>query len=194
MQLVLATQNKGKIREVKEILSDFEIVSAMDLGIFDDIEENGTSFEENAYIKAKYIAEKCGKITIADDSGLEVDYLNGEPGIYSARFAGENATDEDRNKKLISLLKDVPFEKRTARYVCSIAIVYPDGEKHIFTETCEGYIIEEPIGGGGFGYDPHFYFEEFKTTLANVSLAQKNKVSHRSKALMKLKEFLNEKR
>lgn len=192
MQLVLATQNKGKLREVKEILSDFEIVSTSDLNIFDDIEETGTTFEENAYIKAKYIAEKTGKITIADDSGLEVDYLGGEPGIYSARFAGEDATDEDRNKKLISLLKDVPFEKRTARYVCSIAIVYPDGEHYTFTETCEGYIIDEAQGDGGFGYDPHFYFEDFKTTLANVSLEEKNKVSHRSKALMKLKEFLSE--
>ena len=191
MMMVLATQNKGKIREVKEILSEYEIKTPADFDIFDDIEENGTTFEENAYIKAKYIAEKTGKITIADDSGLEVDYLNGEPGIYSARFAGEDATDEDRNQKLLSLLKDVPFEKRTARYVCAIAIVFPDGEHHVFTETCEGYIIDERQGDGGFGYDPYFYFEEFKTTLANVPLEQKNKVSHRSKALLKLKEFLN---
>lgn len=194
MRLILATSNKGKLKEVKEILPEYDIVTMGEMGINEDIEENGTTFEENAYIKAKFIADRLNAVTIADDSGLEVDYLDGAPGIYSARFAGEGATDKDRNQKLLSLLKDVPFEKRTARYVCAIAIVFPDGEKHIFKQTCEGYILDEEIGNGGFGYDPLFYFPEFKTTLANVPLDVKNTVSHRSKALEELKKFLAERK
>lgn len=194
MRLILATSNKGKLKEVKEILPEYDIVTMGEMGINEDIEENGTTFEENAYIKAKFIADRLNAVTIADDSGLEVDYLDGAPGIYSARFAGEGATDNDRNEKLLSLLKDVPFEKRTARYVCAIAIVFPDGEKHIFKQTCEGYILDEEVGNGGFGYDPLFYFPEFKTTLANVPLDVKNTVSHRSKALEELKKFLAERK
>lgn len=194
MRLILATSNKGKLKEVKEILPEYDIVTMGEMGINEDIEENGTTFEENAYIKAKFIADRLNAVTIADDSGLEVDYLDGAPGIYSARFAGEGATDNDRNEKLLSLLKDVPFEKRTARYVCAIAIVFPDGEKHIFKQTCEGYILDEEVGNGGFGYDPLFYFPEFETTLANVPLDVKNTVSHRSKALEELKKFLAERK
>ena len=194
MRLILATSNKGKLKEVKEILPEYDIVTMGEMGINEDIEENGTTFEENAYIKAKFIADRLNAVTIADDSGLEVDYLDGAPGIYSARFAGEGATDKDRYEKLLSLLKDVPFEKRTARYVCAIAIVFPDGEKHIFKQTCEGYILDEEVGNGGFGYDPLFYFPEFKTTLANVPLDVKNTVSHRSKALEELKKFLAERK
>ncbi|MCI5969933.1 MAG: XTP/dITP diphosphatase [Clostridia bacterium] len=194
MRLILATSNKGKLKEVKEILPEYDIVTMGEMGINEDIEENGTTFEENAYIKAKFIADRLNAVTIADDSGLEVDYLDGAPGIYSARFAGEGASDKDRNEKLLSLLKDVPFEKRTARYVCAIAIVFPDGEKHIFKQTCEGYILDEEVGNGGFGYDPLFYFPEFKTTLANVPLDVKNTVSHRSKALEELKKFLAERK
>ena len=194
MRLILATSNKGKLKEVKEILPEYDIVTMGEMGINEDIEENGTTFEENAYIKAKFIADRLNAVTIADDSGLEVDYLDGAPGIYSARFAGEGATDKDRNQKLLSLLKDVPFEKRTARYVCAIAIVFPNGEKHIFKQTCEGYILDEEVGNGGFGYDPLFYFPEFKTTLANVPLDVKNTVSHRSKALEELKKFLAERK
>lgn len=194
MRLILATSNKGKLKEVKEILPEYDIVTMGEMGINEDIEENGTTFEENAYIKAKFIADRLNAVTIADDSGLEVDYLDGAPGIYSARFAGEGASDKERNEKLLSLLKDVPFEKRTARYVCAIAIVFPDGEKHIFKQTCEGYILDEEVGNGGFGYDPLFYFPEFKTTLANVPLDVKNTVSHRSKALEELKKFLAERK
>ena len=194
MKLILATSNKGKLKEVREILPEYDIVTMSEAGIHDEIEENGTTFEENAYIKAKYVCDRLGEVTIADDSGLEVDFLDGAPGIYSARFAGEGATDKDRNAKLLSMLEGVPFDKRTARYVCSIAIVYPSGEKHIFTKKCEGYILEKEIGDGGFGYDPLFYFPEFKTTLANVPLDTKNTVSHRSKALGELKKFLADKR
>lgn len=190
MKLILATSNKGKLKEVKEILPEYDIVTMSEAGIHDEIEENGATFEENAYIKAKFVCDRLGEVTIADDSGLEVDFLDGAPGIYSARFAGEGATDKDRNAKLLSMLENVPFDKRTARYVCSIAIVYPNGEKHVFTKTCEGYILDKEIGSGGFGYDPLFYFPEFKTTLANVPLDTKNTVSHRSKALCELKNFL----
>lgn len=192
MKLILATSNKGKLREVKEILPEYDIVTMSEAGINDEIEENGKTFEENAYIKAKYVCDKLNTVTIADDSGLEVDYLDGAPGIYSARFAGEGATDKDRNAKLLSMLDGVPYDKRTARYVCSIAIVYPSGESHIFTKTCEGYILDKETGSGGFGYDPLFYFPDFKTTLANVPLDVKNTVSHRSKALGELKKFLAE--
>ena len=191
MRIILATSNKGKLKEIKTLLPEYEIVTMKEAGIFDDIEENGKTFEENAYIKAKYVCDRLGEVTVADDSGLEVDYLNGAPGIYSARFAGEGATDKDRNEKLLSLLDGVPDEKRSARYVCSVAIVYPSGEEHIFTETCEGYILKSEVGEGGFGYDPLFYFPEFKTTLANVPLEVKNKISHRSKAFCRLKEFLS---
>ena len=147
MKLILATSNKGKLKEVREILPEYDIVTMSEAGIHDEIEENGTTFEENAYIKAKYVCDRLGEVTIADDSGLEVDFLDGAPGIYSARFAGEGATDKDRNAKLLSMLEGVPFDKRTARYVCSIAIVYPSGEKHIFTKTCEGYILEKDYLG-----------------------------------------------
>ena len=143
----------------------------------------------------RYVLYALGAVTVALVLVFSVLYfLDGAPGIYSARFAGEGATDKDRNAKLLSMLEGVPFDKRTARYVCSIAIVYPSGEKHIFTKTCEGYILEKEIGDGGFGYDPLFYFPEFKTTLANVPLDTKNTVSHRSKALGELKKFLADKR
>ncbi len=191
MKLVAATGNKGKLKEFKEILPEYEIISLKDLDINCDIEETGKTFEENAAIKSETICNMTGMVTFADDSGLEVDYLDGAPGIYSARYAGEGASDEDRNKKLLSELSNVSGEKRTARYVCAIAISYPDGKTYTFKDTCEGRITFAPEGNGGFGYDPLFYFDEFKTTLANVDAEVKNKVSHRYKALVKLKEFLN---
>ena len=191
MKLVAATGNKGKLKEFKEILPEYEIISLKDLDINCDIEETGKTFEENAVIKSETICNMTGMVTFADDSGLEVDYLDGAPGIYSARYAGEGASDEDRNKKLLSELSNVSGEKRTARYVCAIAISYPDGKTYTFKDTCEGRITFAPEGNGGFGYDPLFYFDEFKTTLANVDAEVKNKVSHRYKALVKLKEFLN---
>lgn len=190
MKLVAATGNIGKLKEIKSILSDCEIVSLKDLNIDCDIEETGTTFEENAIIKAETICKMTNMITIADDSGLAVDYLDGAPGIYSARYAGENATDEMRNKKLLENLSGVPFEKRTARFVCAIAIAYPNGKTYTFYDTCEGKITFEPEGTNGFGYDPLFYFDDFKTTLANVDSDIKNTVSHRYKALVQLKDFL----
>lgn len=190
MKLVVATGNMGKLKEIREILPEHEIVCLKDLNIDCDIVEDGETFEENAVIKAETICKMTNLITISDDSGLEVDYLGGAPGIYSARYAGEDATDEERNIKLLDALKDVPFEKRSARYACAIAIAYPDGKTYTFFDTCEGKITFEPLGENGFGYDPLFYFDDFKTTLANVASDVKNKVSHRYKALLKLKNFL----
>ncbi len=192
MKLVVATGNQGKLREIRAILPEHEIVCLKDLNIDTDIVEDGKTFEENAIIKAETICKMTNMITIADDSGLVVDYLDGAPGIYSARYAGKDATDEERNQKLLSELKDVPFEKRTARFACAIAIAYPNGKTNTFFDTCEGKIAFEPLGKNGFGYDPLFYFEEFDTTLANVESERKNKVSHRYKSLLKLKNFLDE--
>ena len=192
MKLVVATGNQGKLKEIRAILPEYEIVCLKDLDIDIDIVEDGKTFEENAIIKAETISKMTNMVTIADDSGLVVDYLGGAPGIYSARYAGEDATDEERNEKLLSELKDVPFEKRTARFACAIAIAYPNGKTYTFFDTCEGKITFEPLGTNGFGYDPLFYFEEFDTTLANVESERKNKVSHRYKSLVKLKNFLDE--
>ena len=192
MKLVVATGNQGKLKEIRAILPEHEIVCLKDLNIDTDIVEDGKTFEENAIIKAETICKMTNMITIADDSGLVVDYLGGAPGIYSARYAGKDATDEERNQKLLSELKDVPFEKRTARFACAIAISYPNGKTNTFFDTCEGKIAFEPLGKNGFGYDPLFYFEEFDTTLANVESERKNKVSHRYKSLLKLKNFLDE--
>lgn len=192
MKLVVATGNQGKLKEIRAILPEHEIICLKDLNIDTDIEENGTTFEENAIIKAETICKMTNMITIADDSGLVVDYLGGAPGIYSARYAGEDATDEERNQKLLKELDGVPFEKRTARFACAIAIAYPNGKTYTFFDTCEGKITFEPLGKNGFGYDPLFYFEEFDTTLANVESERKNKVSHRYKSLVKLKNFLDE--
>ena len=162
-----------------------------DIGIDVDVEENGTTFEENALIKAREISKISGKTVIADDSGLEVDYLNGAPGIYSARYT--DGSDDDRVNKLLSELSGVPREKRGAHFTCAIAIVYPDGEEHTFRGECYGIIDTEKKGDNGFGYDPVFFFEEYNMTLAEASEEMKNKVSHRSIALEKLKNFLNNK-
>ncbi|MDP4182412.1 MAG: XTP/dITP diphosphatase [Bacillota bacterium] len=194
-KFIAATKNKGKIKEISEILNSFpyEVFSMESVGLDNDIEETGATFEENALIKAKEICAITGEIVMADDSGLEVDYLDGAPGIYSARFAGENATDEDKNNKLLKLLEDVPFEKRTARFVCVIAIVFPDGQSFTVRGTCEGYIAHKPEGANGFGYDPIFYVPEYNMTTAQMPSELKHKISHRGKALRlmvdKLKKY-----
>ena len=145
-KFIVATRNNGKLNEIKEILSNFEyeVLSMTDVGISREVEESGTTFKENALIKAKAVWEITGETVMADDSGLEVDALNGAPGIYSSRFAGINATDGDRNKKLLDLLKGVPFDKRKARFVCAIAVVYPDGSNFVVEGVCEGYIAFAP--------------------------------------------------
>lgn len=184
-RLIAATKNKGKLKEIKEMLCGlpFEIISMEDAGINGDIVEIGSTFKENALIKASEICKMTGEIAIADDSGLEVDYLNGAPGIYSSRFAGEGKGDDVKNKKLLYLLKDVPFEKRTARFVCAMAAVFPDGRHFTVEGTCNGYIGVKPEGKNGFGYDPLFYIPEHDMTTAQMNAEEKNKVSHRGKAL-----------
>ncbi|MEG6614007.1 XTP/dITP diphosphatase [Pseudoclostridium thermosuccinogenes] len=196
-KFLVATKNKGKLKEIEEILAGlpFEVVSMEQAGIDKDIEEYGTTFEENAMIKAKELHRLTGEMVMADDSGLEVDYLNGAPGIYSARFAGEGATDEDKNKKLLELLEGVPFEKRSARFVCVIAVVFPDGRSFTVKGTCDGYIGFAPQGTNGFGYDPLFFLPEYNMTTAQLDPDEKNKISHRGKALKamveKLKKYEN---
>lgn len=184
-KLIVATKNNGKLKEIKDILSDFdfEVISMLDAGIDKNIEEYGKTFEENAYIKAKALFDMVHEIVIADDSGLEVDYLNKAPGIYSARFAGENASDADRNNKLLSLLENVPFSKRTARFVCAVSVILSPNESFIVRGTCEGYISTSPLGENGFGYDPLFFVPEFNMTTAQMSPQDKHKISHRGKAL-----------
>ena len=193
-KFIVATKNKGKMKEIEEILTGlpYEVVSMEEAGISQDIDEYGSTFEENALIKAREIAEITGEMVMADDSGLEVDFLNGAPGIYSARYAGEGASDSDRNNKLLNELKDVPFEKRTARFVCAIAVVFPEGESFTVRGACEGYIGFEPRGNHGFGYDPLFFMPEYHRTVAEMSSEQKNQISHRGNALRQMLKKLKE--
>lgn len=194
MKFVVASTNLGKIKEIKKVLEDtsFEVISMAEAGFDEEIEETGTTFEENALIKAEAVAAKVNAIVMADDSGLEVDALNGAPGVYSARYAGECATDNDRIVKLLSELSDVPEDKRQARFVSSIAVVLPGGENFVVRGTCEGLITKEPSGENGFGYDPIFYLPEYNATMAEISLEEKNKISHRGRALVKMVEKLRD--
>ena len=191
-KIILASNNKGKIKEVKEICKDMqvEIVSMKEAGIDIDIEENGTTFEENALIKAEAVMKLTGELTIADDSGLEVDYLNKEPGVYSARYMGENTDYHIKNANLIQRLDGVPDEQRTARFVCAIAAAFPDGRVETVRGTMEGRIGYEEKGANGFGYDPIFFLPEYGCTSAELSMEEKNKISHRGKALQAIKEEL----
>ncbi len=188
MKIVFASGNAHKIREVSEILhacpesACLEILSLKDIGFTGEIEETGETFEENALIKARAVALR-GYICFADDSGLEVDALGGAPGIYSARYTGVHGTDEDNNALLLKNLENVPDEKRTAHYTCAIACVFPDGEEFTVRDICEGVIIREAKGQGGFGYDPYFYVKEYNKTLAEVTAEEKHAISHRGKAL-----------
>lgn len=191
-KIVFATGNEGKMREIRDILADLntEVLSMKQAGIDIPIEENGSTFEENAVIKAKAVAGYCGEVVLADDSGLEIDYLNKEPGIYSARYMGEDTPYSVKNMHLIERLKGVPDEKRTARFVCAIAAVFPDGEVVTATGVVEGRIDYKEKGSNGFGYDPIFFIPELLKTAAELSDSEKNKISHRGKALDKMKEEL----
>lgn len=185
VKIIFATGNKDKMMEIREILEglDAEILSMREAGVSLEIEENGTTFEENAMIKAKAVAAKVNEIVLADDSGLEIDYLNKEPGIYSARFMGEDTSYEVKNQELLRRLAGVPKAQRTARFVCAAAAVFPNGEAFVCRETIEGYIGERPAGENGFGYDPIFYVEEYQCSTAELTRQQKNALSHRGKAL-----------
>ena len=196
-RIVFATGNQGKMREIREIMQDLgcEIISMKEAGILADIEENGTTFEENALIKAKSVASISKElgysdIVIADDSGLEIDALNKEPGIYSARYMGEDTPYSEKNANLISRLAGVPDEKRTARFVCAIAAVLPDGRTLTTRATIEGRIGYEEKGSNGFGYDPIFQVPEYGCSTAELTMEQKNRISHRGKALQRMKEEL----
>lgn len=191
-KIVFATGNQNKMKEIREILAnmDVEVVSMKEAGIHADIVEDGNSFEENAEIKAKTICEMTGEITLADDSGLEIDYLNKEPGIYSARYMGEDTSYRIKNGNLIQRLEGVPDEKRTARFVCAVAAAFPDGTVKTVRETMEGRIGYEEKGENGFGYDPIFYLPEYGCTSAELSMEEKNKISHRGKALRAIRDVL----
>ena len=191
-QIIFATGNQGKVKEVQAIMADMdvEVLSLKQAGISVDIEENGTTFEENAVIKAKEIAKLTDAVVLADDSGLEIDYLNKEPGVHSSRYMGEDTSYHEKNLNLISRLENVPIEKRTARFVCAIAAVLPDGNVIDTQATIEGYIGYEEMGKNGFGYDPIFCVPEFGCTTSELTMEQKNKISHRGKALNAMKEEL----
>ncbi|MBR6697924.1 MAG: XTP/dITP diphosphatase [Lachnospiraceae bacterium] len=194
-KIVFATTNQGKMKEVRMILSDLdvEVLSLKDLNLDVDIEENGKTFEENAMIKAKTLSEITHEIVLADDSGLEVDYLNKAPGILSARYMGEDTSYDIKNQAIIDQLTDAKGSERSARFVCAIACVLPDGDAFTTRGTIEGEIGYQIEGSEGFGYDPIFYVPEFGCTTAQLTAEQKNKVSHRGKALEEMKKMLVEK-
>lgn len=191
-KIIFATGNMGKMKEIREILKDLdaEVLSMKEAGVEADIVEDGKTFEENAVIKAKTVCELTGEIALADDSGLEIDYLNKEPGIYSARYMGEDTSYRIKNANLIERLEGVPDEKRTARFVCAIAAAFPDGTVKTVRGTMEGRIGYEEAGENGFGYDPIFYLPEYGCSSAELSMEEKNKISHRGKALRAIKEEL----
>lgn len=194
-KFVLASSNKHKLIEIKKVLKEFgiEIVTMAEVGLEGlEIIEDGETFEENSLIKAKEVMDRTGLPTIADDSGLMVDYLNGAPGVYSARFAGEDVTYEDNNDRLLEVLKGVADDKRGARFVTVMTLLFPSGDKIVARGEIEGKILKARKGNQGFGYDPLFYVEDYQKTFAEMPLEIKNKISHRGKALIALKEKLED--
>ena len=192
-RLIIATGNAGKMNEIKEIISnpEIEVISMKEAGIETDIEENGSTFAENALIKARAVCNLCHEPVLADDSGLEVDYLNKEPGIYSARYLGEDTPYSVKNAKIIERLDGVPDEKRTARFVCAVAAVYPNGEEYCVTRTMEGRIGYEERGVNGFGYDPIFRPDGYDVSSGELPPEEKNLISHRGKAFRRMWEILS---
>lgn len=193
-KIIFATGNQDKMREIREIMADMdvEILSMKEAGIFVDVEENGSTFEENAIIKASAIAEQTDAIVLADDSGLEIDYLDKAPGVLSARFMGEDTSYEIKNQALLDKLEGVAKEQRTARFVCAIAGVLPNKQVLVVKEAMEGYIGYHAEGENGFGYDPIFFLDEFGCSSAALSREQKNAISHRGKALRAMKGLLQQ--
>ena len=195
-KIIFATGNQNKMKEIRMILADLgmPIVSMKEVGIDIDVVEDGTTFEENALIKATEIAKVApGCIVLADDSGLEIDYLNKEPGIYSARYAGVDTSYDIKNNLLLQRLEGVPDEKRTARFVCAVAAAFPDGSTEVVRGTIEGMIGYEIAGENGFGYDPIFYLPEYGCTTAELSPEKKNELSHRGKALREMRVIMEKK-
>ena len=195
--IVAATKNRHKIQEIEAITQEFgmSIISRDEAGVPDiEINEDGETFEENSYKKAFEITKLCNNITIADDSGLEVDCLDGAPGVYSARFAGKDGDDDANNRKLTELIKDVPYEQRTGRFVSVITMVFPDGETISARGEVEGHLLTEKRGSSGFGYDPLFVPEGYDRTFGELGPEIKNSISHRSRALARLRELLDRRR
>ena len=195
--IVFATGNADKLTEIREILSDahVEILSMREAGVSVEIEETGRTFEENSRIKAETVAKALPEkyrnaVVLADDSGLEIDALGGEPGVYSARYMGEDTSYDIKNAALLERMKDVPVPERTARFVCAVAAVMPDGRNHVVRETIEGKIGYEPRGKNGFGYDPIFYLPDLSGSTAELSPEEKNAISHRGKALRAMAAYL----
>lgn len=193
-RIIVATQNKGKVKEIKEMLGDLpiEVKTMGEVGIDIDVEETGTTFEENAVLKAEAISKMVDALVIADDSGLEIDYLNKEPGVYSARYLGKETPYEVKNQIILDRLQDVPKEERTARFVCAMALCENGKETFVTRGTLEGYIGYQAEGENGFGYDPILFVEALGTSTANISLEEKNKISHRAKALKQIVEIIKE--
>ena len=183
-KLLIATRNSGKLRELTDLLGEvpFELVSLNDVGVDMEVEETGDTFEENAALKAETYARLSGLLTLADDSGLEVDALNGEPGVRSARYAGDDATDADRIAFLLRKLENVPQERWSARFRCVIAVAWPGEPMRFHPGACEGMIVPEPRGSNGFGYDPVFLITQMNRTMAELTSDEKNGISHRSVA------------
>ncbi len=191
-KLIFATNNEGKVNEIRQILGDgYEVYSLKDLDIHTDIVEDGKTFEENAQIKAKAICQQTNEMVLADDSGFEVDYLGGEPGIYSARYLGEDTSYEIKNAEILKRCEQAKEEERTARFVCAIACAYPDGRMETTRGVIEGMLAYESKGTNGFGYDPIFYLPERGCTTGEMEPEEKNKISHRGIALRKMVERLN---
>jgi len=191
-RLIIASNNEGKVKEIREEFSNlnFEIVSLKDLGLNITVVEDQPDFAGNSYKKAKVVSEYTGEIALADDSGLEVEALGNKPGVYSSRFAGEHATDDENNAMLLGLMKDLPLEKRKARFRCVITMYWPNGFYLQSEGICSGKIGYTPAGNGGFGYDPLFIVEGLNKTMAELTLEEKNKISHRAMALKAMQSLL----
>jgi len=187
--LIVATRNPGKLRELRAILAELPLELRGAEGM-PEVDETGATFAENAELKARAAAEWSGEWALADDSGLEVDALGGAPGVHSNRFAGENTTEQDRNRRLIELLRGVPAEHRTARYRAAVALAAPDGRVWVTEGACEGRIVDTPAGEHGFGYDPHFWLPDYDKTMAQLDPALKNRISHRARALAAARDLL----
>lgn len=191
MDIIVATNNHGKVKEIKNILYPHNVMSQSEAGIFIEVEETGETFLENALLKARAIKSYTDCAIIADDSGLMVDYLNGEPGVYSARYAGENTTPEQGMEKLLKNMDGIPFNDRAAHFTTVAVLILPDGSEYNFEGSCDGYITNIRKGENGFGFDPVFFYPPLNKTFSELTDEEKNSVSHRSKAINKLAEFLN---
>ena len=190
--ILFATKNMGKMKEIKAKLPDYDVKSMEEVGIDIDVDENGSTFEDNAILKAEAIMKVCNKIVVADDSGLENDYLNKAPGVLSARYLGHDTSYDYKNAKILEQLEGVPEDKRTARFVCAMAVACPNKETKVVRGTIEGIIGYEIKGDNGFGYDPIFFVPELNKTTAELTMEEKNKISHRGKALDKVRDILEE--